>query len=72
MAWKRTRRVRRWMKLKSNISVDIGGEDAETCFVCSFLYVHGGDYNLLCRRVTGLFLGRMCRYGTLGTRILSL
>jgi len=40
--------------------------------VCSFLYVHGGDYNLFGWRVAGLFLGRMCLYGTLGTVILSL
>jgi len=41
MAWKRTRRVRRRMKLKSDISVYIGGEDAETCFVLFCMFMGG-------------------------------
>jgi len=40
MAWRGTRRATRWMKLKSDISVDIGGEDAEICLVlfCMFMW----------------------------------
>ena len=60
------------MTLKSDISVDIWGENAETCFLFVFCLFMGTDYGLVCRHVASLFLRRMCLNGFLGTGILPL
>jgi len=60
MAWRGTRRATRWMKLKSDIGVDIGGEDAEICLVLFCMSMWG--LTCFCRCVAGLFGGRMCLY----------
>jgi len=60
------------MTLKSDINVDIWGENAETCFLFVFCLFMGTDYGLVCRHVASLFLGRMCLNGFLGTGILPL
>jgi len=51
------------LMLKSSFSIDIGGEDAETCFV----FVYGDRIAVwLCRLVAGLFFRRVCLMGFLG------
>jgi len=70
------------LMLKHNFSIDIGGENAEICFLfviggedaeTCFVFVYGDRVAVwLCRPVAGLFLRRVCLMGFLGLGCLLL